>query len=316
MQVFRKILVAVDLADDNRFVSETLPTPTEEAIRQAEWVALAGGDTRIEFFYVLPVEARKLSYDRQVLMAEDDDSKSVFEHACEVLSGIAARSTEKGISTSSKVVFGRSWVELIREVIRNDIDLVIAGTRRQGRFRSMLFGSTGIKLLRKCPCPVWITKPQPQEDEQIDSILVAHDLTSVGQHALEIAAAFARERKCQLHVFHAVDRGKSPWWNLYTADQAREKIDQQLKKLDCEGSNVKVRIIDGAPDDHIIEYVESNKIELIVMGTIAREGMSGMLVGNTAEKILPFLPCSILAIKPAGFQSPVPLDNKESIYII
>jgi hypothetical protein len=44
------------------------------------------------------------------------------------------------------------------------------------------------------------------------------------------------------------------------------------------------------------------------MGTIARTGIPGVFVGNTAEKLLPHLPCSVLAIKPASFKSPVTLD--------
>jgi universal stress protein E len=44
---------------------------------------------------------------------------------------------------------------------------------------------------------------------------------------------------------------------------------------------------------------------LLVMGTIARTGITGVFVGNTAERLLPQIPCSVLAIKPAGFKSPI-----------
>jgi universal stress protein E len=308
MQAFKKILVAVDLAGDGRFVSESLPTPTKEAIRQAEWVAMANG-AKLEYFYALPQHAEQLSHDRQILMAQSDTYKSVFEHAGEVLSGMAEQSKRKGLSVSSNVTFGESWIELIREVIRSNIDLVVVGTRRRGQFRTMLFGSTGIKLLRKCPCPVWITKPQQQNDEWIDSILVAHDLTPVGERALQIGFEIAKRRNCQLHVFHAVNRGQFPTVNFSTADQAREEINHQLERLALNDAKVKISITDSAPCKAILDYIQSNSIELVVMGTIARTGVSGMLVGNTAEKVLPFLPCSILAIKPAGFKSPVSLDE-------
>ena len=43
------------------------------------------------------------------------------------------------------------------------------------------------------------------------------------------------------------------------------------------------------------------------MGTVGRTGVAGLVVGNTAETILEQLQCSILALKPPGFVSPVSL---------
>ena len=47
------------------------------------------------------------------------------------------------------------------------------------------------------------------------------------------------------------------------------------------------------------------KADLVVMGTLGRTGISGLIIGNTAEAILDQLTCSVLAIKPPGFVSPV-----------
>jgi nucleotide-binding universal stress UspA family protein len=49
--------------------------------------------------------------------------------------------------------------------------------------------------------------------------------------------------------------------------------------------------------------------DLVVMGTVARTGISGLIIGNTAEAILDQLMCSVLAVKPPGFTSPVKLDK-------
>jgi universal stress protein E len=42
-----------------------------------------------------------------------------------------------------------------------------------------------------------------------------------------------------------------------------------------------------------------------VMGTISRGGIPGVLVGNTAERLLPRLDCSLLTVKPEDFVCPV-----------
>ena len=46
------------------------------------------------------------------------------------------------------------------------------------------------------------------------------------------------------------------------------------------------------------------------MGTMARSGIAGLLIGNTAERVLRKLPCSVLAVKPDGFVSPERLESE------
>ena len=53
-------------------------------------------------------------------------------------------------------------------------------------------------------------------------------------------------------------------------------------------------------------FARKSKVELIVMGTIARTGVPGFFVGNTAELILNRVNSSVLALKPEGFITPVP----------
>ena len=59
----------------------------------------------------------------------------------------------------------------------------------------------------------------------------------------------------------------------------------------------------------IPELAQELHADLVVMGTVARTGIPGLLIGNTAESILDQLDCSVLAVKPPGFVSPVTLDE-------
>jgi nucleotide-binding universal stress UspA family protein len=45
------------------------------------------------------------------------------------------------------------------------------------------------------------------------------------------------------------------------------------------------------------------------MGTVARIGIPGFIMGNTAETILNHIDCSVLAVKPPGFATPVTLED-------
>ena len=63
--------------------------------------------------------------------------------------------------------------------------------------------------------------------------------------------------------------------------------------------------VEGYPDNTIMEEAENANADLIVMGTIGRSGLSGLLIGSTAEKVIDQVNCSVLTIKPANFQSPI-----------
>ncbi len=47
----------------------------------------------------------------------------------------------------------------------------------------------------------------------------------------------------------------------------------------------------------------------VVMGAVARTGIPGFIMGNTAETILNQIGCSVLAVKPPGFVTPVTLEG-------
>ena len=60
-----------------------------------------------------------------------------------------------------------------------------------------------------------------------------------------------------------------------------------------------------SPSRAIREGVEKLEADLLVMGTVSRTGVAGLLVGNTAERLLDRVECSLLTIKPEGFVSPI-----------
>lgn len=72
------------------------------------------------------------------------------------------------------------------------------------------------------------------------------------------------------------------------------------------------------PQPHVIKGDAKNvvptkarelDVDLVVMGTVARTGIAGFFMGNTAENILTQLDCSVLTIKPPEFVSPITLDS-------
>ncbi len=59
----------------------------------------------------------------------------------------------------------------------------------------------------------------------------------------------------------------------------------------------------------IVKLTKNKAIDLLVMGTVCRTGLAGFLIGNTAEKVLSEVNCSVLTVKPEGFVTPVTLGD-------
>lgn len=308
MKRYKKILVGVDLSSRASLVSEEVSAPNAEAVRQAIWLAKLNSAT-VDFLFALD-----LSVKAQQLFSESaTDESTIVNEAKERLAELVAKAREGGVVADSHVVIGKSWLELIRQVLRARHDLVVVGTRHLGAIQGFLLGSTGIKLLRKCPCPVWVT--QSPVDKESGSILVAHDLRPVGDLAMELGCSMAKLQNAKLHVVHAAEfpefdymfpaRISAEHKKAYRRE-ADAHIQAQLAAADLPHP-AQIHFVIEPPDIAIMNRIEQYDIDLIVMGTVGRTGIPGFITGNTAERLLPRIPCSLLAVKPSGFESPVSL---------
>ena len=91
--------------------------------------------------------------------------------------------------------------------------------------------------------------------------------------------------------------------------EARKALDDLLARFPGAPGRRFVHLLKGDPADVIAGFAKAGRVDLIVMGTVARTGIGGLLIGNTAETVLQRVDCSVLAVKPAGFISPVGLDE-------
>jgi nucleotide-binding universal stress UspA family protein len=70
-----------------------------------------------------------------------------------------------------------------------------------------------------------------------------------------------------------------------------------------------VYLLKGIAGELIPALAAAKDADLIIMGTVSRSGVSGLLIGNTAEKVLNQAYCSMLTVKPDSFITPVQLDE-------
>lgn len=214
---------------------------------------------------------------------------------------------------------------MIRQAIRENHDLIIKEAEPLSE------GSEGFKaidmtLLRKCPCAVWLHRPisKPREKRRvavaIDPATTSDEQRTLALRLLELSRSIADSCDSRLHVVSCWEyylehylEGNS-WIRVEQEDlevqieAARKRHEQALHELiEASGvsGNVVIHHLHGKPDDAIPECVDSEDIDVLVMGTLARTGVAGFVIGNTAENIVQSINCSLVALKPEGFESPI-----------
>jgi universal stress protein E len=235
-----------------------------------------------------------------------------------------------------QVLTGTPFLEIIREVLRNHHDLVIKAADKGGLI-TRVFGSTDMHLLRKCPCPVWLHKHGHNEPYQrilaavdVDDLSGTERESALNRDIMELAAALALREHSELYVGHAWYPKAAELLQTRAHGLTQEEIDEYVNEtLGCSERRLdelmlraenwvgrelwhrirpQARLIKGLARRAIPDLAAELLVELIVMGTVGHAGIAGILIGNTAETILNRIDCSVLAVKPEGFVTPVTLE--------
>lgn len=253
--------------------------------------------------------------------------QEILQARKEELQEICAAQIPPDVTYQVKVISGSPGTGIIRTVLREGIDLVLKTADGGGILRRALFGSVAMDLLRSCPCPVWILRPD--RTPEFDRIVAAVDVEAEGAGAdlndavLEIASSLAVLENAELHVVHAWElwmeqllRNRSRLREDDLQDMLKDKQDRAradfqnlLARHNLDSESTHTHLIKGSPGYAVPEFVLQQQADLLVMGTVCRTGIEGLLIGNTAETILNDVNSSVLALKPEGFVSPVELDE-------
>ena len=70
-----------------------------------------------------------------------------------------------------------------------------------------------------------------------------------------------------------------------------------------------MHLLKGDAGELIPDLAIQERADLVIMGTVGRTGIAGFFIGNTAEKVLDVVDCSVLTVKPDSFVTPVRLEG-------
>lgn len=257
----------------------------------------------------------------------DEQQRRIYqwinEDRQEQLESIASTLEKSGIEVSSHHLSGKPWLEIIHHANQGHYDLIMKPADNESGFKHMLFGSTDMQLFRMSPLPVWIFKPTPNRN--LKNIALAVDLlpydderNSLADKILLWGKQVADIAGSHIHVVHTWKlfgeltlRGRSISSNTVDKlvhDEEKKQhqlLSEAIQRNGLETDRVTVHFCQGEAKKLIPEIVNTENIDLLVMGTVSRTGIPGFFIGNTAETVLHQVDCSVLAVKPDNFSSPV-----------
>lgn len=305
MKQFNKILVYVP----------TDPGETDPAVERAARMARNSGAEVTVMMVMAQVDddlGKSLNLDLRQVIREQLESR---------LEKLVAPLQEEGLAFSARLLEGSRVVTMAREVTTEGYQLLIKTSRPDEDNHWKRFSSLARQLTRKVPCAVWIV--QPDASGPVERVLAAvepdpdPERNRLNQRILELAHAAAECDGAELHLLHV--------WHAYgeavlharlsdaevrayteaTRVQAEERLEALCEQAVPAEAGAQCHLRKGDPGRSIPRFAEELGVDLLVMGTVARSGVSGLLMGNTAEKTIRRLECSLLTVKPEGFVSPI-----------
>lgn len=275
------------------------------------------GETRLTLMTVVQEPTNAISHFKDMFKPQELTDMLVGRLEDALKEFVEKLNTQLKIST--KVVIGRQFIEIVRQVIRQDHDLLIKMADGTGES----FNSEDFHLMRKCPAPVWLHRPgeKGKTRKVLAAVDLDHEEDKEGQYLnetiIDFASSIAYWEEAELHLLSCwsffgektlrnsgfIRFSEKELANLL--EHEKQHYTQAQKKLIARYDNLEFQshLIKGEADEQMPDFVNKHNFDTVVMGTVARTGIPGLLIGNTAETILHKLNCSVLTLKPKGFES-------------
>ncbi|MFN3200796.1 MAG: universal stress protein [Bradymonadia bacterium] len=158
----------------------------------------------------------------------------------------------------------------------------------------------------------------------IKRILVPIDFSACSQHALDYALTFAERFEARVDLLHVyeppfdlgdvpVQVGDAPPLPIseYIRVQVRNNLEVMLDQCP-EHIQVTSHLITGRVDHEVVELAERESIDLIIMGTHGRTGLSRFFLGSVAERVLRRANCPVLTVRHPEEDADIEAEPREN----
>ena len=148
---------------------------------------------------------------------------------------------------------------------------------------------------------------------QLKQILIPIDFSGYSDQALRWGVSLAQKYGAQVLLLHVIPEVLEEVSARGSAAEQRvidltAEVEAHLHELARQGRNqglaVQVRVADGEPADAILRMAREEGVDLIVMGTHGRTGLSHLLLGSTAEAVVRTASCPVFTVRAMATHAP------------
>jgi nucleotide-binding universal stress UspA family protein len=143
---------------------------------------------------------------------------------------------------------------------------------------------------------------------ELKRICVATDFSAPANRAFQYGLVFARQFGAELHLLHVIEDviptvpepGLAMLPTQEIMNSLRKASEEGMNKLaagqDVQGVALRQAVREGVPFREICDYAKREAIDLVVVGTHGRAGLTHLLLGSVAERVVRSAPCPVLTI--------------------
>jgi len=319
MREITKVLSVIDPTVDD-----------QPSMRRAAWLAQKAG---AELELLVCYYNEYLSGDRLF------DSPSLEKARSEVIANQESHLEElaepirgAGVVVTTSAVWDHPLHEgIVRHSVASGADIIFKDTHHHSAVARALLTNTDWNLIRTCPTPLWLVKPNDLADEPVFVAAIdplnQHDKpAALDDEILQISKLLGDNTGGHVHAFYSYDPRIAvaiATANAYIPlslpfDEIEKQMHEDHEKRFNEITSfhgleeANAHLVAGLTHEELPLIAENLKADLVVMGAVARNRWKRLFIGATAERTLEHLPCDLLIVKPDWFQTPIELTNHEA----
>ncbi|MFO7368777.1 MAG: universal stress protein [Bacteroidales bacterium] len=282
MKLIGKILVPIDV---NAHSEEQIQTVIKLANAYKSEVLL---------LYVVPDEE-----------LQDDIKDIIVKSVKESLNETRELLIDNKVNASEPfIAYGKIAETMVQIANQQKVNLILLGTNKKKRGAKYKLGIIAERVIRLSNVPVWLVKT-PSE-AVFSRVLCPVDFSEPSRRALYNAILLARKFNSSLHILNVykpleyvskrieidleAENAKRLKW-------AKSEMKEFIKGFDFDGVDYRVEVKTGIADQKILNTIKKQQIDLLIMGTNGRTGLSWFFLGSVTEKVIREMPCSFITIK-------------------
>jgi nucleotide-binding universal stress UspA family protein len=271
---------------------------TAEALHHAGELA-HWADATVQILYVADTARNSVTVvDGEAIDGLVQKGEEIVEEAAETLETL-------GVPHDTDVVQGNPAPTIARYAEQYGQDLIVMPTRGNEGIPRYLAGSVSEKVVRLSATPVLTVRMRPDETLEFpyENVLIPTDGSDAATRAAEQTLSLAASLDATVHILSVVDDSTlglhvgSTVSESETEHAATDAVETVASKAGTRGVTDIVRHVEhGSPVEQILDYIESNEIHAVGMGTTGRRGTERILLGSVAEETVRSAPVPVMTI--------------------